>query len=229
MNNRTNQKNRFWTFCFSLVPGAGEMYLGLYRQGVSIMLLFFALILVPAMLGVAALAVLAIIVWFYSFLRVHNLRTMTPEAFAQIEDKFIWEDRQINFKWNEKYKSWVGVGLVVIGIYLLWNSVFSWLNWILPDVFGYLFRRMPQAVVGALIIWVGVKLITGKKKALDEEETYDEDAENVTDFTDIPEFKSAFSSEPPAAPEVPAIEAAAPEQASAEAEEQKGDDDHADA
>ena len=31
-----NQKNRFWTFCFSLVPGAGEMYFGLYRQGISL-------------------------------------------------------------------------------------------------------------------------------------------------------------------------------------------------
>ena len=227
-----NQKNRFWTLCFSLMPGAGEMYFGLYRQGISIMLLFFALILVPVMLGVAALMPLAAIMWFYSFLHVHNLRAMTPEQFAQIEDKLLWEDTKINFKWNKKYKNWVGVALIVIGIYLLWNSVLSWLNWLLPDVFGYLFRRLPQAVVGALIIWLGVRLIWGKQHELNEEETYDESAENVTEFTDIPEFKSAFTAEPPAAPEVPAIEAAAAEKIAEETEnsgEQKEDNGNADA
>ena len=30
----TNQKNRFFTLVFSCCPGAGEMYMGLYRQGV---------------------------------------------------------------------------------------------------------------------------------------------------------------------------------------------------
>ena len=38
-----NQKNRFWTFVLSLVPGGREMYFGLYRQGVSLMLCFWAL------------------------------------------------------------------------------------------------------------------------------------------------------------------------------------------
>ncbi len=37
----TNKKNRFFTLVFSCCPGAGEMYMGLYRQGVSLMGLFF--------------------------------------------------------------------------------------------------------------------------------------------------------------------------------------------
>ena len=35
-----NKKNRLFTFFFSLIPGAGEMYLGFYKSGASIMLLF---------------------------------------------------------------------------------------------------------------------------------------------------------------------------------------------
>ena len=81
------------------------------------------------------------------------------------------EDGKINFKWKAKHKNWVGIGLVIVGIYLLWNSVLSWLNWILPDIFGYLFRRLPQVVIGVIIIWLGIKPITGKKQELDEEET----------------------------------------------------------
>lgn len=226
-----NQKNRFWTFCFSLVPGAGEMYFGLYRQGISLMLGFFVLLMVPMMLGVGMLSLLAVILWFYSFLHVHNLRAMTPEAFGQLEDKYIWEDKRIDFKWKAKYKNWVGIGLVILGIYLLWNSVLSWLNWILPNIFGYLFRRLPQVAVGIVIIWLGIKLVSGKKQELDEEETADESAD-VTNYTDIPVFHSAFTApEEPAAPEVPAIPAAAEsaEPRAEDAEEQEEDDENADA
>ena len=35
------QKRGFWLFIFSLIPGAGEMYMGFKKQGISIMLLFW--------------------------------------------------------------------------------------------------------------------------------------------------------------------------------------------
>ena len=31
------QKRGFWLFIFSLIPGAGEMYMGFKKQGISIM------------------------------------------------------------------------------------------------------------------------------------------------------------------------------------------------
>ena len=40
----TNKKNRLITFFVSLIPGAGEMYLGFYKTGVSIMSLFWGTI-----------------------------------------------------------------------------------------------------------------------------------------------------------------------------------------
>ena len=46
----TNQKNRFFTLVFSCCPGAGEMYMGLYRQGVSQMGMFFGTISLSAWL-----------------------------------------------------------------------------------------------------------------------------------------------------------------------------------
>ena len=33
----TRKKNGFWTFVCSLVPGAGEMYMGFFKQGLSLM------------------------------------------------------------------------------------------------------------------------------------------------------------------------------------------------
>ena len=37
----SRKKSKGWTFICSLLPGAGEMYMGFMKQGVSIMGLFF--------------------------------------------------------------------------------------------------------------------------------------------------------------------------------------------
>ena len=62
MNRR--KKSGFLTFCFSLIPGAGEMYLGFMKMGVSLMGLFFAVIVVGVFLNVASVMLIDVIVWF---------------------------------------------------------------------------------------------------------------------------------------------------------------------
>ena len=182
------QKNRFWTFCFSLVPGAGEMYFGLYRMGISLMLCFFGLLLIPMAINLAVFSLLAVILWFYSFLHVHNLRNLPLEEFCQIEDKCIWEDLNLNFKWNSAYKTVVALVLILAGIFLLWDN-FSDLLWmVLPggfisDFIYSLTYRLPRIAIAAVIIFLGVKLIGGKKKELEQEEA---EETPVTGYTDIP-------------------------------------------
>ena len=62
----TRKKSRFLTFCCSLIPGAGEMYLGFLKQGVSIMSAF---VIVYAIGGFIfpPLTVFCAVIWFYSF------------------------------------------------------------------------------------------------------------------------------------------------------------------
>ena len=43
---KTKKKNRFLTFCFSCLPGAAEMYMGFMKMGLSLMLVFFAIIII---------------------------------------------------------------------------------------------------------------------------------------------------------------------------------------
>ena len=45
------QKHGFWVFIFSLIPGAGEMYMGFKKQGISIMLLFWGWLPLPVLDG----------------------------------------------------------------------------------------------------------------------------------------------------------------------------------
>ena len=42
----TKKKGKLLTFCWSLIPGAGEMYLGFFKQGISLMAAFAVLLAV---------------------------------------------------------------------------------------------------------------------------------------------------------------------------------------
>ena len=88
----THKNSSLWRFLFSLIPGAGEMYMGFLKAGTSLMALFIFIIFAAATFGFGELVVIDIIVWFYSFFHVHNLRGMPDEEFCRIEDRFLWED-----------------------------------------------------------------------------------------------------------------------------------------
>ena len=226
-----NQKNRFWTFVLSLVPGAGEMYFGLYRQGVSLMLAFFIVMLVPLMLQVSALSLLCIILWFYSFLHTHNLRSMPLEEFCQLEDRYLWDGVALNFQWNPRNKGVVAVALIVIGAFLLWENLFAWLGWYLSGFLGNFFYRLPRAVIGVLVLLLGIWLITGKKRELDRQEQQEHPQPHTPAAPSVPTYAPVYDAQVNPAPQAPAPEApkpTAPAQPMPDPQEQEGDD-HADA
>ena len=55
------QKKGFLLFISSLIPGAGEMYMGFFKQGISIMTLFWAIIAIAGGLNISSLVIFRII------------------------------------------------------------------------------------------------------------------------------------------------------------------------
>lgn len=168
------QKKGFWLFIFSLIPGAGEMYMGFKKQGISIMLLFWSLIAVAASINMGQLVLFLPIIWFYSFFNVHNLKSLSEEEFRCVEDTYILHlDKLIGDADHllSKYRTIVAVLLIVFGISILWNNLISILTWILPeslsDFLYTLTYHLPQIVIAAAIILAGLYILSGKKKELD--------------------------------------------------------------
>ena len=62
----TRKKGKLMTFLWSLIPGAGEMYLGFFKTGVSLMAAFVILLSLSGFLQLNVLSLLAPVVWFYS-------------------------------------------------------------------------------------------------------------------------------------------------------------------
>lgn len=182
------KKNAILTFICSLVPGAGEMFMGFMKQGVSLMSMFFACIVISAWIRADALAFTGIIIWCYSFFHVHNLRSLSDEEFQKVEDKIIvpFNGVDLNFNIsNNKLRTAGAVAMILFGASLLWNYLLDILSWILPheiwDIVWSLCYDLPEAIIAVLIIWLGIRLIKGKKKSLDVSQTENKQEERKED------------------------------------------------
>ncbi|NLG05832.1 MAG: hypothetical protein GX567_18705 [Clostridia bacterium] len=172
------KKRGFWTFIFSLCPGAGEMYLGFSKMGVSLMGLTFGLIGISMMIHNKIFTLMLPVVWFYSFCHVHNMIALPDEEFYALEDYYIFDIKDEHIKGmlhTEKTAKIIGTVIVIIGGCLLLEAFRDLFNGILPDnVMRYLypfFDDIPKIVISLIILFAGVLLIKGKKEELDEEET----------------------------------------------------------
>ena len=84
------RKSRILTFLFALWPGAGQMYLGYMKRGVSLMGIFCLLISITGFLNLSFLFFLLPVIWFYAFFDTLNLRSMSYEFLPQDDFSSIW-------------------------------------------------------------------------------------------------------------------------------------------
>ena len=169
----TKKKNGFWTFWFSFIPGAGEMYMGFMKQGISLMGLFCLVIFLAYTLDMPAILFVGVIIWFYGFFHVHNIRSMDDEAFYGLEDQYLFHISELEPYTRDlggKYKKVIGIGLIFWGAAVLWRNVWYIIREWMPDAlrmfvsdFNY---RLPQIVLAVVIIWIGLLMIRGKKQEL---------------------------------------------------------------
>ena len=155
------QKRGFLLFISSLIPGAGEMYMGFFKQGISIMTLFWAIIAIAGGLNISSLVIFLPVLWFYSFFHVHNLKELPEEEFYAIEDNYILHlDRifQNNIRLSQKHIKIAAILLIVFGVAVFWNGFRDLLFWILPNSLAIIIQdimyQIPSVIIGILIIGV---------------------------------------------------------------------------
>ena len=174
------QKKGFLLFTSSLIPGAGEMYMGFFKQGISIMTLFWAIIAIAGGLNISSLVIFLPVLWFYSFFHVHNLKELPEEEFYAIEDNYILHlDRifQNNIRLSQKHIKIAAILLIVFGVAVFWNGFRDLLFWILPNSLAIIIQdimyQIPSVIIGILIIVAGYQLLTGKIKSISPDEKAD--------------------------------------------------------
>lgn len=173
----TKQKKGFLLFLCSLIPGAGELYMGFRKQGLSIMLLFWGCIFFSGYSGIGFFVMFLPILWAYSFFNVHNLKSLSEEDFYSVEDAYILHMDQFidnTDHFVRKYKKIIAILLIIFGVSILWDNVTDLIRWILPEYvvsfFSHIFYTLPSIIIAIVIIAGGVHLLKSKKLELDHED-----------------------------------------------------------
>lgn len=164
------EKNRFFVFCFSFIPGAGHMYLGMMKKGLILMSLFMADVFLSWVLYIDALLVVLPPIFFYAFFDTHNWKRSPVEVrreedhrFALALGSFFSSAKLPRF---ENRNRLVGTACILVGVYLLYERVFmpvisqfcgQWGFWFVYDFL----RNIPLMVVAILIVIFGIHLFRG--------------------------------------------------------------------
>lgn len=169
----TKKRSSFWTVVFSFLPGAGHMFMGFMKAGLSLMALFFGIIALSSWMDLGPLLYLLPVLWFYAFFDALNRRFCSDEEFARMEDHFMFPLRGMptSFSRYPQRRLALAVVLIAFGAYMLAQNFFSRLVFLLPDVWeqslSTVWHTLPQTVVGVAIIVLGVWMIVGKRKGDD--------------------------------------------------------------
>lgn len=177
-------KNGFLTLCFSFIPGAGQMYQGYMKRGLTQVLLF----VIPLMIGgvfLPVLMVLSAVVYMYSFFDSLNLHTQLRQGVAPADTfLFSWDGGEDLARLVDRRHHLIGWGLVVLGVAGLYQSFVSPWLWALVNYFPYdslvyqmlerIVRAIPGLAVGFVFIGLGIWLIKGGKKKQPAEPDYTE-------------------------------------------------------
>lgn len=164
------KKNLFFTLCFSFVPGAGQMYQGYMKRGVSILILFAAFCAIFATVAIPIFIIPLPVLYIYSFFDTFNIRNTIDKENKQ-EDKYLWDGsdlEELKKSFNiPSAKKLIGIVLIFVGIYMILCNILPQILYDLDlnEVARYL-RDLGSYItpitIALLSIVFGLKLINKK-------------------------------------------------------------------
>lgn len=153
-----NQKST--AMFFSILPGAGHMYLGLQKQGIQIMALFFLTIFLNDWLHIGFFGIIIPIIWFYAMFDVREKAKSEIPPEDKDLDIIAWLNSKSNSSQNTS--KFLGIILIAVGcIALIDKIVFP----ILDTLISWNVRNYLQTgLVSLIFVALGIKLLLGSKK-----------------------------------------------------------------
>ncbi len=198
-------KNGILTFLFAFCPGAGQMYQGYMKRGLSLITMFFVAFGAGTLLEVLYVAMP--IVWMYSFFDTFNLRAQILADTAPEDDYLVHldpRDRRLARALLDSHKL-VGWLLIAFGALIAYQNlimntlgdlVYRWGH--SSPVFRALYLVMaslPDVVVCVVLIVCGVWLVKGPHPAKKPDASKD-----VPEDADFCEYHADEAAQPENAP-----------------------------
>ena len=125
---------KFLFFCYSLIPGAAHMHMGLFRRGLQFMIITVGGASLFSFIGLDFLIPLVLIpAWFFSFFESHHLRRQMEHG-QNLSDQDLFDRRLFDYTPLLKNRRLIGSIITVVGILSLMRELDR--NQILTRLFG---------------------------------------------------------------------------------------------
>lgn len=185
-------KNGILTFLFAFCPGAGQMYQGYMKRGLSLITMFCVAFGAGTLLEVLYVAMP--IVWMYSFFDTFNLRAQIGAGTAPQDDYLVhinWHDQRMEQFMLDSHKL-LGWGLIALGALVAYQNILMntlgdivWRWGQSSPFFRVLYLMMdqlPEVVICVALIICGAWLVRGPKGRKQKPQNDAED-EDFTEYT----------------------------------------------
>lgn len=145
-------KSKLAALLFSIIPGAGHMYLGWQQRGLGLMAIFFLNLFLMDWVHLSLFFFMLPLIWFYSFFDV--LKLVSSDA------RTAPEEEGALFSWLAERQHWVGIGLIALGALILFERL------VVPYLSYQIVNMIKTGFVAALLIGGGLRLAWGSKIAV---------------------------------------------------------------
>lgn len=185
-------KNGLLTLLFAFIPGAGQMYQGYMKRGLSLMLMCCAICVLAVVF--APIAFFLLVVFMYSFFDTLNLRAQIALGNAPADDylvHFNTKDKRLARMLLDSHKL-VGWALIAFGALIAYeNIIMDLLNdvlwrWgrdsVVFRAFYLVMDQLPDVVLCVALILCGAWLVRGPKKGSKKQAEAPEDPAEDADF-----------------------------------------------
>ena len=158
----TSEKLLF--FCFSLIPGAAHMHLGLFRRGLQLMIITFGGTSLISFMGLDFLIPLVLIpAWFFSFFESYHLRRQQEKG-QVLNDTDLFDRQLFDYTPLLKNRRLIGSTIIVVGIFSLLHELerYSFLDRLFRNWNYYYLLR--GSIIPLCFILGGIYLIAKAKQ-----------------------------------------------------------------
>ncbi|WBW97455.1 hypothetical protein [Oceanirhabdus sp. W0125-5] len=149
------EQEQILSIFFSIMPGAGHMYIGAMNQGVQIMACFLVLLYLSNLTGVMLFLIVAMIIWFYSmFDMVHRV---SGSSIYDDGGEFILFTIVRRLTANSNSNKVVGILFVLVGVLIIGNKIIAP---VLIKMIGHSIMEVGRMIfISAIFILIGFRLI----------------------------------------------------------------------
>ena len=160
---KSSSSEKFVFFCFSLIPGAAHMHMGLFRRGLQLMIITFGGVSLNSFIGLDFLIPLVLIpAWFFSFFESYHLRRQLENGHV-INDEDLLNRQLLDYTPLLKNRRLIGFTIIVVGFFSFMHQMEQYLFSFFGEWNRYYYMLRSSLIPLALVL-AGIYLIVKAKQ-----------------------------------------------------------------